>query len=85
MSRIAQYTLRGVPPRTDAALRRLAKQTGASLNEVAVSLLNQAADPESANAPRHHDLDGLSGSWTADPRFDEALAVFEEIDPKLWK
>ena len=38
-----QYTIRGIPPTVDTALRQRAGQTGKSLNEAAVDALLQRA------------------------------------------
>jgi hypothetical protein len=27
----------------------------------------------------------LAGSWIADPAFDQAQEVFEQIDPAIWR
>jgi hypothetical protein len=55
-----------------------------SLNTVALSLLDAAA-AQGGEAGRCHDLDALAGSWIADPAFDQAQEVFEQIDPAIWR
>jgi hypothetical protein len=79
-----QYTVRGVPARVDAALRRKAVTERRSLNEVLRDALVKEAG-EAAAARRHHDLDELVGSWVEDAAFDEALAAQDTIDPALWR
>ena len=79
-----QYTVRGVPDRVDEALRRRAKEEGKSLNQVTVEAL--AAASGVAEAPvRYHDLDSLSGTWQADPEFEDALAAQDQVDPDVWQ
>lgn len=86
MAKGKQYTLRGIPEKTDATLRKWSRQTGESLNEIAVRILNQAADRDSSQeSPRFHDLNALAGTWIPDPDFDQAVQMFEEIDSDLWK
>jgi hypothetical protein len=84
MQRPIQYTVRGVSERTDAVLREMAAEDGVSLNAVALSLLDSVAT-HGDEAGRSHDLDKLVGSWVADPAFDQAQEVFEQIDPAIWR
>jgi hypothetical protein len=84
MSKPIQYTVRGVSERTDAVLREMAAEEGVSLNAVALSLLDAAA-AQGDEAGRSHDLDALVGSWVADPAFDQAQEVFEQIDAAIWR
>jgi hypothetical protein len=84
MPKPIQYTVRGVSERTDSVLRERATEEGVSLNTVALSLLDAAA-AQGGEAGRCHDLDALAGSWIADPAFDQAQEVFEQIDPAIWR
>ena len=83
-SKAKQYTVRDIPLRVDEALRRKAKREGKSLNQVAVEALTLAAGL-AEQPPVYHDLDGLAGTWVADPEFDAALEAQDQIDPELWK
>ena len=83
MAKPVQYTVRGVSQRTDSVLREMATEEGVSLNAVALSLLDAAARSE--DGARFHDLDALAGSWVADPAFEQAQEVFEQIDADLWR
>ena len=83
MAKPVQYTVRGVSQRTDSVLREMATEEGVSLNAVALSLLDAAARSE--DGVRFHDLDALAGSWVADPAFEQAQEVFEQIDADLWR
>jgi hypothetical protein len=55
-----QYTIRGVPARLDAELRREARAAGKTLNSLVVETLEQAKLPASAVA--HEDLDWFIGA-----------------------
>ena len=79
-----QYTIRGVPPVVDRALRRRARQEGKSINTVAVEALARGMEIE-AKPVAHTDLDALIGSWQEDPAFAAALADFERIDAEVWR
>lgn len=84
MTKPIQYTVRGVSERTDSVLREMAAEERVSLNAIALSLLDAAA-AHVDEPKRSHDLDALAGSWVADPAFDQAQEVFEQIDPAIWR
>jgi hypothetical protein len=79
-SRPIQYTIRGIPPEVDSALRRKASQRKQSLNRFIVDELTVATG---GNRPRA-DFSDLVGRWTADPAFDEILSAQRQIDPDKW-
>jgi len=79
-----QYTVRGIPPTVDKALRRRARVEGKSINSVLVESLTQAAG-QAAEPMQFHDLDDLAGTWQEDPEFDSAIDAQEKIDEDLWK
>jgi hypothetical protein len=80
-SRAHHYTIRGVPPEVDAALRRIARQRRQSLNRVVVDELTRAV----IGRPMKADFSDLVGKWTPDPAFDEVLAAQRQIDPEKWR
>lgn len=68
-----RYTIRGVPPAVDAALRLRARAGGKSLNEAAVEALTERA--RMAGKPRkRRDLADIAGSWKTDKAIESALA-----------
>ena len=79
-----QYTIRGIPPAVDQALRKRARSTGKSLNEAAIEALAEGVGV--AGAPRkRRDLSDIVGTWVEDPEFDAAIADQRRIDDDLWK
>lgn len=76
-----QYTIRGVPPELDRALRRKALQCKQSLNQVILDELTAATVGHKKRA----DFSDLVGRWTPDPAFDDILAAQRQIDPEKWK
>jgi plasmid stability protein len=76
-----QYTIRGIPPEVDRALRRKAAKRKQSLNHVIVEELTQAT----IGGRRRADFSDVTGRWTPDPAFDEILAAQRRIDWKKWK
>jgi hypothetical protein len=76
-----QYTIRGVPPELDRALRRKAAHCRQSLNQVILDELITSAVGRIERA----DFTDLAGRWTADPAFNETLAAQRQIDMDQWK
>ena len=79
-----QYTLRGIPRRVDEALRRKAKQEGASLNQAAIEAIAMSLGL-AEEKPVYHDLDDLAGTWVEDPAFDKAIQEMDTVDAGLWR
>jgi hypothetical protein len=79
-----QYSVRNVPKRLDAALRRAAHEQGKSLNEVIIEALVRGAGV-SGERTRHRDLSEIAGSWREDPVFDSAVADQDVIQAELWR
>jgi hypothetical protein len=77
-----QYTVRGIPPDVDAALRRQAKRRGVSLNQL---LVEELAAAGGARPLRRRRLSDLPGRWQNDAKFDRILAEQRVIDEELWK
>ena len=77
----AQYTIRGVPPEVDRALRKKAAQLKLSLNQIVVDELTRAA----IGRTRRSDFSDLVGQWTPDSAFDEVIASQRQIDWDKWK
>ena len=75
-----QYTIRGVPPEVDLALRRKARRCNQSLNQVIVNELAAAT----VGFQKRADFSDLVGQWTPDPAFDRILAAQRQIDPDKW-
>ena len=79
-----QYTVRGIPPSVDAAIRARAKAEGKSLNEAALDVLAEGVGV-SGGSRRRRQLADITGTWKADKAVEAALAAQDEIDPDLWK
>jgi plasmid stability protein len=81
-------TLRNLPAEVDKAIRKRAKGARVSVNKAVIGLLEEHLTPgKLKRAERHHDLDHLSGSWTAADaaEFERALGKQRAIDPDIWK
>ncbi len=79
-----QYTIRNIPVEVDRRLRDSARHLHRSLNQTLLDLLSRAAGASQASTS-YRDLDSFFGSWTADPKIDQALAEQRTIDKKPWQ
>ena len=76
-------TLRNLPPNLDKAIRKRAHAKRISANKTVIRLLEEyLTQAKTKQVELHHELDVLSGSWTADvaAEFDEALVKQRTID-----
>lgn len=79
-----QYTIRGIPPAVDRALRQRARATRKSLNEAAIEALTEGVGV--AAAPRkRRDLSDIAGTWVSEPEVEAVLAAQDQIDEELWR
>lgn len=79
-----QYTIRGIPPNVDRALRERAARERKSLNEVAVEMLLRALGLDAVSTPLRS-LDDVEGSWVSEPEVDAALDAQRVVDSEMWK
>jgi hypothetical protein len=77
------YTVRGVPKKLDATLRRWAEEQGLSLNQAILLLLARGLGL-AGSKPEYHDLDDQAGTSVDDAEFEKMLAELDKIDPDLW-
>ena len=78
-----QYTIRGIPPEVDAALRERARRTRQNLNGAALQALIVGVGLSGERKKR--DLSDLVGTWKSDPEFKTAIAEHDQVDEDLWK
>jgi plasmid stability protein len=85
---MANLSIRGLDEETAARLKAAAQARGVSVNRHALDLLRRGLGllPRT-RSERHHDLDHLAGTWTAEDTAElaKALAAFEHIDDELWR
>lgn len=79
-----QYTLRGIPPAVDHALRARARAAGTSLNEAAVDALAEGSGIAGSRRKRR-DLGDIARTWKADKAVAAALADQDRVDEDLWR
>lgn len=78
-----QYTIRNISPQLDSYLRQKSRESGKSLNEVAIEALGRGSGLSEVGT-LFHDLDHLMGTWKEDRACEEAIAAQDVIDPGMW-
>jgi hypothetical protein len=79
-----QYTVRGIPPAVDDAVRERARVEDKSLNEVAVEALAAGLGLGEQDVARR-DLSDVAGTWRKDAAVEAALEAQGRVDRDLWK
>ena len=79
-------TIRNVDARLASALARETKRRGTSLNRTVLDVLRRGLGIDEM-ARRTNGLEKLAGTWTSEElaKFEASVAVFEKIDPELWR
>jgi hypothetical protein len=85
-SRVKALTIRHVDPALARALERERKRRGTSLNETVLDVLRRSLGVVPGER-RSNGLRDLAGTWSAreQQEFERATAVFDQIDPELWR
>ena len=81
-------TLTNIDSQTNSWLEQEAQRYGIAPDELIMRLLQTAMQQSTTveTKQRHHDLDHLAGTWSADEAeaFLATLADFSQIDEALW-
>ncbi len=81
-------TIRGIDDPLDQALKALADREARSVNQLVLDMLRERFGLAKAarHSTRHHDLDGLFGTWSAEEyqRIQGAVETQRPLDPELW-
>ena len=82
---MSHLTVRNVPQQLANALRNEKERRGLSLNQTVIDLLENSLGLRTGR--RHNGLARLGGTWNDDDlaRFENAIAVTEEIDEEMWR
>ena len=72
-------------PKIEREIRRIAKNTGKSLNRVLLEMINKSSAP--AKTAPADSLRNLAGGWTEKEasEFNEAIKICEQIDEAMLK
>ena len=77
-----QYTIRGISPAIDEAVRERARAQGRSLNEVALEALANGLGLGDEEIIRR-DLSDVVGTWRKDAALEAALLARDRVDEDL--
>jgi len=81
-----QYTLRNISKELDRAIRRKAKESGRSLNDVAIELMSIGAGiPVNGKKVQRVDWSDFVGTYVKEAGFEQALKDQDRIDPEMWE
>ena len=82
MATAKQYTIRGVPAAVDDELRKRARRTGKSFNQVVIEALR-----EGTGSSAHDDLDFMIGTMTdrEAARVEREILTQRRVDKDLWR
>jgi len=81
-NRRMQYTIRGISPALDEAVRERARVQGRSLNEVALEALANGLGLGDEEIIRR-DLSDVVGTWKRDAALEAALLARDRVDEDL--
>jgi Antitoxin FitA-like, ribbon-helix-helix len=79
-----QYTIRGIPPKVNNALRARARAAGKSLNEAAITALAEGSGVMGALRKRRS-LADIAGTWKTDREIESVLNEQDRVDKAHWK
>ena len=85
---MTQITLRGLDPDMEQKIRRMARNSGKSLNRVILDMIYHYTgfEKKGKRAPAES-LRKLAGGWSEKDaiKFQEAIKSSEQIDEEMWK
>lgn len=82
---VSNFNLRGIPSDVMMLLKKEAKRLHISVNSLVLKMIESSLGL-TYEKPMHHDLDHLSGSWSAKEaeEFKNNTLSFDQIDKELW-
>jgi hypothetical protein len=85
---MAQITLRGMDPEMEQEIRRMARNSGRSLNRIILDMIYESAGfKKKVKRPPADSLRKLAGGWSERDaaEFLESIKSCEQIDKEMWK
>ena len=83
-TRCMQYTIRGIPPKVNNALRARARAADKSLNEAAITALAEGTGVTGGDRKRRN-LADIAGTWRPARAVDSAFTAQDGVDKDLWR
>ena len=84
---MAQITIRGIDPEIEKEIRRKAMESGQSLNNVVLNIIQNSMGKKKKSFPKGNSLNKLAGGWHKEEasQFLDSIKFFEQIDEDMWK
>ena len=85
---MAQITLRGMDPKLEQEIRRIAQKSGKSLNRVILEMIyRHTGFKKEEKTHIAESLKKLAGGWSEKDalEFMESIQSFERIDDEMWR
>ena len=85
---MTQITIRGIDPTIERRIRKLAKQSGKSLNHVILDMVYECTGLKNRDKkPAANSLKKLAGGWSEHEAADflESIKPCDQIDHEMWK
>ena len=81
---MSQITIRGISPEIEEEIRKIARDSHKSINQVIREILHKEFDRRRSPASS---LKTLAGGWTAEEAeaFERSIRSCEEVDEDMWK
>jgi hypothetical protein len=77
-----QYTVRGITPEINDALRLIANTKKTSINQL---MIDGARKIAGISTKKTNGLDRFAGAFYLDEKFDEAMKDMRKVDPRDWQ
>jgi hypothetical protein len=83
---MSQITVRGIDPEIEQKIRKMAKDSRESINNILVGIIRQKFQNKKHSYPSE-DLKQLAGGWSHQDAsaFLNSINSFEQIDQEMWQ
>ncbi len=84
---MAQITIRGIDPEIEKEIRKKAMESGQSLNNVVLDIIQNNMGKKKKPLRNGNTLSKLAGGWHKKEasQFFDSIKIFEQIDEDMWK
>ncbi|NLD38707.1 MAG: hypothetical protein GX654_17740 [Desulfatiglans sp.] len=84
---MAQITIRGIDPEIEKEIRKKAMESGQSLNNVVLDIIQNNMGKKKKRFRNGNSLKALAGGWHKKDasQFLDSIKIFEQIDEDMWK
>ena len=82
-----QITIRGIEPEIESKIRKIAQETGKSLNRTVLEMIYQSTGYNRRGKKPANSLRELAGGWTEQDELEimDSIKSCAQIDEEMWK